>query len=148
MNISQERLSKFKQELVPIIYLSMVQVWWSFNFPAFTRLAAPWSTMLSVIMSVVSIVLCIYIFTYADTYAPMFNLRYSPNLDRIGRIYRNIERISIMAIFFIIMFIVWYNDLYGMSNKNYAFCYANMIITFALMARAANRPKHIDSRRA
>lgn len=145
MNISQERLSKFKQELIPILYLSIVQIWWSFNFPPFIKLGAPWNTMLGVIISIVCILLYMYMFTYADTYAPMFNLGYSPKLDRIGRIYKNIERAWIIAIAHISLFIVWYNDLYGMSNAYYVFCYVNLIITFVLMARAVNRPKRINN---
>jgi len=146
MNIfEKERWSKFKQELIPIIYVSTFQIWWNFNFPPIIRLGTPWSTVLGLSLSIVITFVYIFTFSFADKYASQFNLEYLDGApEPYGPILKKIERIGLIAIAHISMFFVWYNDLYGMSNIYYALCYAYCLTGFVLMARAINRPKNID----
>ena len=41
MNIFEGRWDQFKQELFSILFLSLLQIWWSFNCPIFVRLGTP-----------------------------------------------------------------------------------------------------------
>lgn len=129
---------KFKQELVPIVFLSTLHVWWCFNFPAFIRLGNPWGTLLSVIMTIVGVFLCIYILTFTDICRPILSLDYLDK-DPDGPALKIITRISSIIIAHLGIFFVWYNNLYGMSNIHYAFAYFNFLMIAVLQNRAANR---------
>ncbi len=178
IKISQERWAKFRQELIPMVLLSTVQVWWCFNFPAFIRLGSPLNTIVSLISSILSVFLYFFIFSSADNYAPYSNLEYLDEVPPSHRhiceepaqlaaghlrgcereclarqasgnstraTFKNIIRISFATVFHLGIFLVWYNNLYGMSNVYYAFSYIYCLIAVALMARAANRrPKPKD----
>lgn len=140
IKISQERWAKFRQELIPMVLLSTIQVWWCFNFPAFIRLGSPLNTIVSLISSIISVLLCFFIFSSTDNYAPYSNLEYLDEVPISHRhIFKNIIRISFATIFNLGIFFAWYNNLYGMSNFYYAFSYIYFLIAIALMARAANR---------
>ena len=140
MNIPQERIAKFKQELGSILFLSAIQIWLSVNFPAFVRLGPPLSTIVSLSISVSTIIAYIFVFSYADTYAPRFNLEYLDDAPGpYGHILKNLHRIGLITLAFTNMLYFWYTDYYGMSNILYAVMYGHWIITFMLMARAINR---------
>jgi hypothetical protein len=146
MNISRERWAKFKQELNSIIVVSIFQIWWNFNFPAFMRLDDSMRFILGISMSVISTFIFIYVFSFADKYAPYYNLKgFSEGPEEYRDIFKNIYRIGLIALLHIVMFYVWWNNLYEMSNFHYAIFYTDFLITFALIAKAINRPKNTNT---
>jgi hypothetical protein len=140
MNFFQKHLSKFKQELASIVFLSAIQVWLNFNFPAFVRLGTPLSTIVSLSISVFSVLVYVYVFLYADTYVPRFNLAY---LDDAPEPYRNtlknLHRIGLITLALVSIVYLWYRDYYRMSNIWYVIMYAHQLLAFMLMVRAINR---------
>lgn len=138
MNIFQERWPKFKQELFPILFLSIVQIWWNFNFPAFMRLATPWYIMVAICSSIVSTVLIMYAFLCAKTYPRRFN---AESLDKqsYDSIFKNFDKICLILVAHITILLMWYNDVYGMSNLQYFLFYMYGFMMFALLHRAMNR---------
>jgi hypothetical protein len=132
-----ERWAKFKQELLPIIYVSVVQIWWCFNLQAI-RLEAPWNTVLAVNMSIVTVVGTIFMFSFADTFAPYFNLNYL-NECPYGSILKKIEKIIFIALGHVFMFFVWYKDIWHVSNAHYVLAYIGYLITFISLYRAIYR---------
>lgn len=138
MNIFEGRLSQLKQELLPLLYLSLVQIWWNFNFPAFVRLGNPLSYIVSVSMSIISTLAFISVFLFPEKYAPSFNFEYldaAPNAS----ILKKIHSIWLIIVINFSMFFLWYKDFYGMSNTYYILCYTHWIITFVLIAQAIDR---------
>ena len=131
------RWSKFKQELMPIIFVSAIQIWWSFNLPA-TRLEDSFGVFLALIRSIVGVLSTIYIFSFADTFSPYFNLDYL-NEAPYSSIFKEVETAILVAIAHLIMFYVWYKDFYHVSNALYVLAYIGCLITFLLFYRAIHR---------
>ena len=131
------RWAKFKQELVPIIYVSVVQIWWSFNIQAI-RLEAPWNTVWAVINSVIGIICTIFMFSFADTFAPYFNLNYL-NEFPYGSILKKIEKAILIIVVHIVLFFIWYYDICHVSNAHYVLAYIGCLITFISFYRAIHR---------
>lgn len=129
---------KFKQELLPILFLSLVQIWWNFNFPFFMRLGTPWNSMTAICSSIVSTALIIYAFSCVKGYPRRFN---GDGLEKepYDFIFKNIDRICFAIVANTGMFFIWYNDVYSMSNLQYFLFYAYGFIMFALLHRAMNR---------
>jgi uncharacterized membrane protein len=135
MNLSDKRWSKFKQELIPIIYLSILQTGWNFNRPLIMRFKSPWSIILATIMSIVGIMVTAYGFTFADTFAPYFNLHHldaAPYSETLKKIHRT----SLIIVVHIILFVAWYKDFYRMSSVHYAISYVICLTTCILFYRA------------
>jgi hypothetical protein len=140
MNILKGRWTKFKRELPSIIYISTVQIWWNFNFPAWVNLKAPWNTILGVSMSIGTTIVYIFIFSFADKSAPHFNLEYldkAPN----GQLFKNIERTIILTIVHVAIIYEWYYDFFHMPNIYYVLLYVHYLSFFVLIFRAINRDK-------
>ncbi len=131
------RWAKFKQELLPIIYVSVVQIWWCFNLQAI-RLEAPWNTVWAVSMSIATVVGTIFMFSFADIFAPHFNLNYR-NEDPYGSILKKIRAATFIIVFHIILFFVWYKNLYHVSNAHYVLAYIGCLIMFISHYRAIHR---------
>jgi hypothetical protein len=138
MNILAERRSKFRQELIPIIYVSIFQIWLNFNFPAFIRLGSPWNSIISLIMSIACIIIYIFIFSYADTYASYVNLEYLDEAQNPSTL-KNIERGGLLIVAHIGLFFAWHKNLYSMADMLYVLCYVHCFIAFILLYRAVNR---------
>jgi hypothetical protein len=146
MNISRERWAKFKQELNSIIVVSIFQIWWNFNFPAFMRLDDSMRFILGISMSVISTFVFIYVFSSADKYAPYYNLEgFNEGPEEYRDIFKNIYRIGLIALTHIVIFYIWHNNIYGMSNLYYAILYAHCLISRVLIAKAINRPKDTNT---
>lgn len=97
MYIRDRRVAKFKQELIPIICLSIIQIWWSFKFPVFERLGAPWHTLAAIIVSIAGITAIVYLLSGADKYTSQFNLEYldgAPNASFL----KKLEKILLLSL--------------------------------------------------
>ena len=138
MNILNERWSKFKQELLPILYLSAIQIWWSFNNPAYMRLNSPWNTIVSTMISIVGIACVVVSFSFADKFSPFPNLDYLIDAP-FGRISKKIKAILYIAVSHISILFVWYKDFYHASNDYYAITYIFMVLVLALLYQAKHR---------
>ena len=70
MNMFEGRWPKFKQELLPIIFISTIHIWWCFHFPAYIRLGSPWSTICEVGMSIAGVIAFAFMFSFPEKIAP------------------------------------------------------------------------------
>ncbi len=139
MNNLNGRWSKFREELLPILYVSAIQVWWLFNFsPKFMRLGSPWNVILITIQTITAISTTIFAFSFADKLPRFINLEYLDAFPH-AQTFKMIQRMCLLASFVIGVFFVWYKDFYGMSNMGYFLLYSFWIITFILLYRAAYR---------
>jgi hypothetical protein len=137
INLSDKRWSKFKQELIPIIYLSILQTVWNFNLPLIMKFKSPWSIILATIMSVLGAIIIAYSFTFADTFATHFNPELQ-HLDNIpySELLKKLHRITPVAVFHVVLFIFWYKNPYGMSNAQHAAQYVIRLTSWILLYRA------------
>ena len=131
MSKLDKRWSRFKQELPSIIFLSAIQIWWCFNWPIFIRLGAPWSTILAVSMSIIGVIVIIFLFSSMDTIARGFNKLAPANKKFIIT--------TQIIVFSVGMLLLWYMDLFGISNIQYALFFAAYFLTFVLIYRAMYR---------
>lgn len=138
MNSLKEKLHQLKQELIPLLYISIIQIWWNFNFPAFKRLGSPLNTLVGIGMSIISTIAYISIFIFPEKHAPSFNLEYLNNAPNKSFL-KQIHRIALTLFLFCTMFVFWYKDLYQMSNTYYILCYVHWIIVFLLIAHTISR---------
>ena len=139
MKISVERWSKFKQELLTIIFISTLHIWWCFNFPAYIRLGFPWNTMLSVAMSIFGIVAYVIIFSSPQKFVSC--LKFDPIDESLffGLIIKKIMRVWILVVYHISILIIWYKDFYRMPSIYYMLLYIYYLTFFILLFRAAYR---------
>ncbi len=138
MNIFEERLPKLKQELWPILFLSIVQIWWNFNFPGFMRLQSPWNIIIAFCSSIASTALIIYAFSCVNKHTRRFNAE-SLEKQSYDFIFKNLDTICLALVAHIAIFLIWYNDVYGMSNQQYLLFYVHGFIMFVLLHRATKR---------
>jgi hypothetical protein len=134
MNIFKECWPKFKQELVPIVYLSTVQVWMILNFPLYVKMGSFWMASISI----ASVILCVALFSSIDKYAHCFDLSYLDHIPN-GQLLKTIQKAIIIGSCLIGMFFIWYKNLYGLPNAGYALLYIHFFIAFVLIKRAAER---------
>ena len=139
MTVLDGRWAKFKQELLPILYVSIIQVWWFFKFPpTFMQVATPWNTVLMIIQSIIGISCTIFVFSFADNRLVLFNLAHLDAFPH-AQVLKKIQRTIFIAAIVIGALLAWYKDFYGMSNLAYLLLYSFWIITFILLYRAAYR---------
>jgi hypothetical protein len=138
INIPDKRWSKFKQELIPIIYLSILNIVGSFKLSPITmKLTSPWNTILATFMSIAGTIAIAYGFTFADTFAPYLN----PELHHLDNIpysatLKKIHRIGLIVAVHLVFLIFWYKDPYGMSTANHAAGYVIRLTSWLLFYRA------------
>lgn len=137
MNIFEDRFAKFRQELAPILLVSILSVVWAFKAPFILRLAAPWGTILAVTSSLIGIACTVLLFTFADKLAPFMRLQHL-DAHPYGQMIK-IGQIITYAIIVLELFFMWYKDLWHMSNLHYAFVYGFMALIFASFYNAMNR---------
>lgn len=136
MNELVNRWSKFKQELPSILYLSVTQIWWNFQFPAIIRLGTPSSTIISITLSVLTTCFYIILFLDRDKYAAQMDCDFLIN-NSIS--YRSFSKWIMLTAACFTMLFVWYIDFYHMSNMFYALFYTHCFIAFVLFYRAVYR---------
>ena len=138
MNMLDKRWSNLKREFFSVIFLSLIQVWWCFNFPFFMRAEYPWRFILSFVTSIISVSGILFLFMFIDRLAPAIKLEHIDSSPYPSQSKKNNIMVRIMVAFFALFF-TWYKDLYGMSNTHYAFFYLTWLIMFILVYRAAHR---------
>jgi hypothetical protein len=138
MNLSNKRWPKFKQELIPIIYISILNTIANFKLSPFTmKLASPWNIILGTVVSVLGAIIIAYGFTFADIWGPRFAV-YPPSFDEgpYQEVFKKIYRSIPIAVAHIGFFICWYKDYNRMSNAHYAADYVICITSWILLYRA------------
>lgn len=138
MNIFKGRWAQFKEELFSILYLSIVQTWWCFKFPAFQRLGTSLSIILGIISSIFGILIYIYVFVFPERYSMLYNLEFFDDAPNAHFIKRVISRWNI-TLSLIVMFYLWYIDFHGMSNTYYVLCCGHWIIAYLLFIQCMER---------
>jgi hypothetical protein len=135
MNLPDERWSKFKQELIPIIYLSILHVVWVFNYTSTMRFTSPLSIVLATMASIAGILANVYCFTFADTFAPGLDL---PYLDAVpySETWKKIHKITVVALLHVGFLIYWYKDYDRMPNAHYVAKYILCLTAWILFYRA------------
>lgn len=136
----KERWPKLKQELVPLVLLSTIQVWWNFNFSLFVKLGTPWSTIVSIATSIMGTLVYVYVFAYADIIFGNDDSDYTmPPYAEAIQMAKTFQKIIIVGIVSFAMAYIWHKNLYSMSNLYYALFYTYCILGFVLIWRASHR---------
>ncbi len=138
MNISQERWSKFKQELLTIIFISTIHIWWIFNFPAYMRLGSFYTNILGICMGIFGVILYAFIFSYPKKCVACLKFE-QIDTELCGYTFKKVMRILIAAFVAILLLILWYKDFYRMPSIYYILLYIYYVTFFVLLFRAANR---------
>ena len=140
MYISDKRWSKFRQELIPILFISCIQIWWSFRFFPIMRLGAPWNMILGTIGSVVGVAAILYQFSSEIKPVRLFNFDFLDEAPQpLGSILKNIGRVGLVLVFHLTMIFMWYVKLYNMPDMYYVIQYVYCMIYFTLLYRVRNR---------
>jgi len=137
ITITKNRWPQFKQELLPIAYVCIVQTWWHFYSPPFIKIKS-FSPLLGIILTTLSYLFCISAFIFPEKYAASFTLKHldhAPAADSLKMMHRTIRTTVVI----ICMFLLWYSDIWGMPNTFYAILYAHSAIAYLLMARAVKK---------
>lgn len=144
MNIFKGRWPQLIQNLSTIIYLSIVQIWLNFNFPAHSRLGSPWNIIVGIMASIACLLAYISVFAFPEKYVTLFNLEFfddSSNPILFKRIFTGF----MLAVFHITSLYLWHIDYYGLTNTWYIILYANNSTALILLYRAIKRYKNVQS---
>lgn len=140
MNKSEERLFKFKQEWITILFLCTIQIVLNFTFPPFSRLRFPLSIIFPTIFSIITACCYIYIFFYLDKLAFWMNLKYLNDApDSLVYVFKYIERMIFIVISHISIFLAWYYNIYDIAGIYYIIYYLHSLIACILIYRAVKR---------
>ena len=145
MNISEEHLSKFRQELPTIIFISTIHVWLCFNFPAYMRLGFPWSTIVAVAMSIFGITAYVIMFSSPRKFVSCLNFDQIDETLFGGRILKKIMPIWIIIVYHVTMLVMWYRNFYHMPSIYYAILYIYSVAIYILLFKAASRKPEINN---
>jgi hypothetical protein len=138
MILSADRWLQFKRELYSMIFISIIHIWWCFNFPPINRAGAPLNIIISISSSVIGVLMYAYMFTYPEKCFPKWDNSYLENTP-------SGKQLKIFRLIFVILsgnvgaFIIWYKDVYRMPTIFYGFSYIYCCITFALLWKANKR---------
>ena len=135
-------LPKLKQELFPVIILSVSHVWLTFQFPPYLRLGTPWSYIVCALVSGISIIVCVIAFSLANNCISYLNFESFdqwPLPQLFAKEFKLLTKLSIIASYFMIMAFYWYIDFFRMSHFYYVVLYAHTTMCFLLWYRAVYR---------
>lgn len=128
-----------KHNIVEIVSLSIIQVWFSFWFPVYTRLGAPLNLIASSLVSIVGIACIIYLFSCPqEMIFSLFHLRSLEDIPRKER-YRSISIMWSFVVFHVVMLFIWYVDACAMNGIYYLIFYFYWILLLFLLYRASNK---------
>jgi hypothetical protein len=136
MTILQGCWRQFKQELPALLYLSIVQTWLNFNFPAFNGLESSFNVAAVILLSILCILVYSYAFIFPENYAQIINLGFfddAPDPLFVKDVFRGLMCILFNSVFFY----MWYVNYYRVSDIWYVVSYIHFIVTAALIYRAA-----------
>lgn len=140
MNKSEERLFKFKQEWITILYLCTIQIVLNFTFPPFSRLQFPLSFIFPTILSFVTTCCYIQLFLHPEKLARRVNLEYLDDAPaNLRYIFKAMERIGFIIIFNIGSFLAWYYNIHDIHGIYYIIYYLHSLIACTLIYRAVKR---------
>lgn len=144
MNIFKNCWFPFKQNLPTILYLSFVQTWLNFNYPAIIKLGSSLTLLSSAVISIVCIIVYTYVFLFPEKYAPLVNLKFLDDFpDPI--LYKGIFIGLLLFVFNSTYLYLWYIDYHHASDAWYVVWYAHYVITLMLMYRAVKNYKNLNN---
>ncbi len=140
MNTLQTHWSKFKQEYISILYVSIIQIWFNFKFPAFIKLGTPLNTIVSLSCSIATTLCYMIVFSHANIYLSQYNLEGSNNTqEKYKKTAQKALQIGLFIWAHILFFYMWRHNYYDMSAFFYALFYVHCLTVFLLIARAITR---------
>lgn len=136
--IAGRHWSRFKQGFPSIIFLLAIQVWGGVYFNNFLNIEAPWSTIYAILKSTIEATLLICLFSYIDEFAPYIKLEF------IGdSLSKRAFLSALITALFVGTIVAWHNNFYGASKFYFVFVFANGILLWALLYRAAYRSSQV-----
>lgn len=132
VNTDKSRYFLFKQKLPILIYLSIIQTWLNFNFPAFIRLGSQCDIPMKVMISIAVMLIYLTILIFPEHYSSLINLAFLddfPNPHLFKHIFRGLMLLAFHALYLYF----WYIDYHQVSNTWYVILYAHYIIKFILI---------------
>jgi hypothetical protein len=133
-------ISKFNQEKFSILFVSIITIWWSFNFSPFARSPYPYNIILSSIQSVFGVCCCIYMFSCADIFKKSFTLDFLNDFP-LSDICKTIYKVSMFTVLNGVFFFMWYKNVYHMRSEHYIIYYVHVITIGVLFYKAVHRRK-------
>lgn len=144
-SIIREIWHKSNRELTSILFLSGIQIWLNFHFPALMRLGNPLHVILATCMSIFSTCAYIYYFAFPHKIAGLFNLEYLNDYpESLKYFLKNFQRVLLIIMGHVGMFLTWYYNIYSMPTLYYGIYYANFLTAAILFIRAARRAEIRD----
>ncbi len=138
MNIFKERRSTLVNELPSIVYLSVVQLWWNFNWPSYVRLGYPLSLIVGIALSILMVPLIVDMFTDIESYSDMFSLKFLDD-EQHPEMIKKIFHMCMLIIFNGWFLYLYHIDFFGMSHWYYLLFMLHCKIWIVLLYRAYKR---------
>lgn len=124
--------SKQLKKVAALLYLSTIQTWLNFNYPAFVKLGSPLNFIASTFVSIICIFVYLYIFLYGKNFiSKIVNLKFLDDFPD-SMFFKNIFIVGMLIIFHTIYFYMWQTH-YNISNVWPIICYLHCILTFLLI---------------
>ena len=142
MNIFTDRRLNIKHNLNAIIYLSIVQTWLNFNYPALIRGGSILDIGFTSFASIACVFLYLYVFMFPEIYLPLVNLEFLddfPNPNFVKRLFKLLLFVVSNATYLYLCSI----NYHGVQNIYYLLWYIHCVATFTLIYRAAIKNKNI-----
>jgi len=119
---------------MPILGLSIFQVWWTFNFPAVMRMGS----FCAAALTIISILGNIWMFSDAHRFRPFFDLETFDDAPH-AQLLKDRMRGGLLIMVHAVLLYVWYIDFHRMPDFYYVIWYAQCFVTFVLFYRAVYR---------
>ncbi len=131
---------RFKEGFFWIVALSIIQIWGSFKFPGIMSLEVPWSIFWVLGKSILGVASVIYLFSYIDNFAWLLRLDFiKDSPDCSASTNKKIAVAGFVTPFVVFAFFIWDKNFCQISNAHWAFIFANWILLWALLYKAACR---------
>jgi hypothetical protein len=140
MDVLKSRLSKFKQEALPILFCSVLNTWFLMKFPVFMKLGAVSGPIITLLNCMLGIFCIVILFTFADVFAGLFNFN-SEALDLLpfGNVIKIFNKVMYIVILPCAYAFVWYKDFYHQPTIFYVLTCIFSILFLVLWLRAVSR---------
>lgn len=143
MNIFKDRWPQFKEEWPTLAYLTVVQIWLSFNWPVFVRLGSPFNIVVPVLVSIACTIFHTYVLLFPECLVRQMSLEFFDDFpDPV--FFKRMHRAFMVAIFHLVYLYMWYIDCYRMPTIWYFVSYVYSVITYMLIYNAVK--KHFDNK--
>lgn len=132
-----------KKELPIFVYLSVIQIWLNFNFPAFNRLGSP---VVQVLLSIVSVGVYLHVILFTERYVKYIDMSFLDDFPDPALV-KNIFKAGMLFVLHVSYLYLWLINFYGVASIWYLILYVHWAITFLLLYNAISSKRSLESER-